>query len=96
MLTVTTERSVYQEAYKSSQQVVKNNFSLPAPGSMVLPVSNDIKGHYSFDIAQQVNLKSIMFWYLLLIIGALSQWPISAWSCVFLDPKKMCSVWGML
>ena len=61
MLTVTTERSVYQEACKSSRQAVKDNFtsggsfSLPAPGSIVSPVSNDIKIHYSFDMAQQVR-----------------------------------------
>ena len=61
MLTVTTERSVYREVCKSSQQAVKANFtsggifSLSVPGSMVSPVSNDIKIHYSFDMAQQVH-----------------------------------------
>ena len=70
MTTVTTERSVYREVCKSSRQAMKDsftsagNFSPPAPGSMVSPVSNDIKIHYSFDMAQQVHSKCILFYYL--------------------------------
>ena len=70
MTVVTTERSVYREVCKSSRQAMKDsftsagNFSPPAPGSMLSPVSNDIKIHYSFDMAQQVHSKCILFYYL--------------------------------
>ena len=61
MSTVTSERSLYREACKSSREAVKayfksgETFNPPSPGSMVTPASNNVKVHYSFDMAQQVH-----------------------------------------
>ena len=102
MTTVTTERSVYREVCKSSRQAMKDsftsggNFSPPAPGSMVSPVSNDIKIHYSFDMAQQVHSKCILFYYL--HSNRRCTIPVIHFSpaqYIFL-PQKMCRVRGML
>ena len=61
MSTVTSERSLYREVYKSSREAVKayfksgETFNPPAPGSLIAPASNHVKVHYSFDMAQQVH-----------------------------------------
>lgn len=60
MATVTVERSLYREVCKSSREAVKSHFTSeggynpPAPASLIAPASNDVKIHYSFDMAQQV------------------------------------------
>ena len=67
MSTVTMERSLYREVCKSSRQIIKDTFTcggslhIPAPGSLVAPLSNDIKIHYSFDMAQQVYTLSMNY-----------------------------------
>ena len=99
MLTVTTERSVYWEACKSSLQAVKDNctsggsFSLPAPGSMVSPVSNDINILYSFDMAQQVYFKSSTYFPIHRCIISVTHFSLA--QCISWPPD-MCSVWDMV
>ena len=93
---------MYSKVCKSSRQAMKDTFTSqgsfgpPAPVSMVSTVSNDIKIHYSFDMAQQVHSKCTLFHYLHSNRRCTNQWPISVWSSILPYPQKICHVWGML
>ena len=58
---VTTERSLYRDACKSSREALKaaftegDLFQPPPPLSYSPPKSHQMTVHYSFDMAQQVN-----------------------------------------
>jgi len=59
--TVTSERSLYRSACKSSRDSLKTMFTAadvfqpPSPSSFLSPKSHNITVHYSFDMAQQVK-----------------------------------------
>ena len=102
MSTVTTKRSLYREVCKSSRQIVKDTFTcggslrIPAPGSLVAPLSNDIKIHYSFDMAQQVYTLSMNYFtthhsnYRCTILAIHFSLALST----FFNPRK-CAVFGV-
>lgn len=60
---VKQERSVYREICKSARQNLKDMFTMdgtcqpPGPGSIIPALHNNMKMHYSFDMAQQVMCK---------------------------------------
>lgn len=57
---VKKERSVYREVCKATRTNLKDKFTIdgicqpPGPGSRIPPLQNNMKMHYSFDMAQQV------------------------------------------
>jgi len=38
---------------------INGDFKVPPPAAMILPLSNNMTCHYSFDMAQQVNHKNL-------------------------------------
>ena len=64
---VSEERTAYRTICKTTRQNLKDQFEvdgtlqLPAPGSMIPPMSTEVKMHYSFDMAQQVKLFTVTY-----------------------------------
>ena len=63
LLLVTQERSFYKKVLEESskQQITSHRsgtFFPPPPRAMIVPASNSIMVHYSFDFAQQVHYRS--------------------------------------
>jgi len=55
---VSEERNAYRAICTTARQNIKEQFEVegpPAPGSIIPPMSTEMKMHYSFDMAQQVN-----------------------------------------
>ena len=64
LLLVTQERSLYKEVLDESKRqtqahfLLEGKFTPPPPHAMIVPASNNITVHYSFDFAQQVHYPS--------------------------------------
>ena len=76
---VTIERSYYRSICETSRDELKRVFTiagsyqLPPPGAMILPMSNNMTCHYSFDMAQQVNYYNQSYITMIrMLLGSLS------------------------
>ena len=71
---------VYREMCKSTRKELKDKFTIegicqpPGPGSMIPPTSNNIKMHYSFDMAQQVSFTTQVIIHILAYIRCIIHW----------------------
>ena len=85
VLAVQKERSYYRSVVQKSKEDVKKAYSQtgefipPSPSSCLMPNSNDLTVHYSFDFAQQLHYPAN---------------PLQPGPVYFLTPRK-CAIFGV-
>ena len=83
---MTQERSFYRGELEESKRQIMSHFVEggvfvpPPPRAMIVPASNFIMAHYSFDFAQQVHYPSN---------------PLQPGPIYFLTPRKAAAIFGV-
>ena len=71
-------------------------YRLPPPGAMILPMSHNMTCHYSFDMAQQVNINHTYLTMIMTPLGPLPIQPAATRAHLLPYTKEVCHIWGQL